>query len=119
MLTTHRDGIRFQTYATHEGFVMRVDCQSLRDGKIICSLLDSNKEGFLKGKHSRHRMKPRKLTSERSKAVIKVKQQKSGQWVVSKFAEEHNHPLVISSGSNLRDWLLTQTPVSSLNLPLS
>ncbi|KAI3965177.1 hypothetical protein MKX01_027668 [Papaver californicum] len=103
--------VYYDAYATHVGFVMRVDRRSLRDGKIYCRRLVCNKEGFRKGKPSQsENRKPRTLTREGCKAMIMVKQEKSGRWVVSKFSEQHNHPLVISDGTNRRSWLLTQTP---------
>ncbi|KAI3994627.1 hypothetical protein MKX01_027517 [Papaver californicum] len=108
--------VYYDAYATHVGFVMCVDRRrSLRDGKTYCRRLVCNKEGFCKGKPSKsENRKPRTLTREGCKAMM-VKQEKSGRWVVSKFSEEHNHPMVISDGTNRSSWLLTQTLASSLN----
>lgn len=107
----------YDAYATRMGFVMRADRRSLRDGKIICRRLVCNKEGFRRDRRTNtNNRKPRVVTREGCKAMIMVKQDKSGKWVVSKFEEEHNHPLVITSGTNRRNWLRNQTPVSSLNL---
>ncbi|KAF8402298.1 hypothetical protein HHK36_013250 [Tetracentron sinense] len=105
--------VYYDTYATRMGFVMRVDAfrRSLRDGKVICRRLVCNKEGFrkIRPKRSESR-KPRAITREGCKAMIMVKREKTGKWVVTKFIKEHNHPLVVSSGNTRRSLLLSQTP---------
>ncbi|XP_010268162.1 PREDICTED: protein FAR1-RELATED SEQUENCE 5-like isoform X1 [Nelumbo nucifera] len=104
----------YDAYATHLGFVMRVDAfrRSLRDGKVICRRLVCNKEGFRRNRPRRSESrKPRAITREGCKAMIMVKREKTGKWVVSRFVKEHNHPLVISSsGNSRRSLLLSQTP---------
>ncbi|PRQ55865.1 putative transcription factor FAR family [Rosa chinensis] len=40
--------------------------------------------------------KPRASTREGCKAMIHVKYDKSGKWVIAKFVKEHNHSLVVS-----------------------
>ncbi|KAL3752617.1 hypothetical protein ACJRO7_000080 [Eucalyptus globulus] len=82
------------------GLVMRVMscCCSERDGKILARRLGCNKEGYcvsIRGKFGPAR-KPRASTREGYKAMIHVKVDRSGKWVITKFVKEHNHPLVIS-----------------------
>ncbi|KAK2965814.1 hypothetical protein RJ640_025323 [Escallonia rubra] len=109
----------YDTYATHLGFIMRVDAfrRSMRDGKVVWRRLVCNKEGFRKCKPRRsENRKPRAITREGCKAMIVVKKEKTGKWVVTRFVTEHNHPLVVAPPSNRRTVLLSQTPVSALNL---
>ncbi|RZC47538.1 hypothetical protein C5167_040485 [Papaver somniferum] len=65
------------------------------DGRILSRRLGYNKEGrcnSTKGKHGPLR-KPRTSTREGCKAMILVKIEKSGKWVVTRFVKDHNHPL--------------------------
>lgn len=110
----------YDAYATSLGFIMRVDAfrRSMRDGKVVWRRLVCNKEGFrkLRPKRSENR-KPRAVTREGCKAMIVVKKEKTGQWVVTRFVKEHNHPLVVTPANGRRSILLSQTPVSA-NKPL-
>lgn len=92
--------IFYDEYARRVGFVMRVmSCRrSERDGKILARRLGCNKEGHcvsIRGKFGPIR-KPRPSTREGCKAMIHVKYDKSGKWVITKFVKDHNHPLVVS-----------------------
>uniref|UniRef100_A0A7N2MS78 FAR1 domain-containing protein n=2 Tax=Quercus TaxID=3511 RepID=A0A7N2MS78_QUELO len=92
--------IFYDEYARRLGFVMRVmSCRrSERDGKILARRLGCNKEGHcvsIRGKFGPVR-KPRPSTREGCKAMIHVKYDKSGKWVITKFVKDHNHPLVVS-----------------------
>lgn len=92
--------IFYDEYARRVGFVMRVmSCRrSERDGKILARRLGCNKEGYcvsIRGKFGPVR-KPRASTREGCKAMIHVKVDRSGKWVITKFVKDHNHPLVIS-----------------------
>ncbi|GLT68265.1 hypothetical protein SLA2020_405140 [Shorea laevis] len=92
--------IFYDEYARQVGFVMRVmSCRrSERDGKILARRLGCNKEGHcvsIRGKFGPVR-KPRASTREGCKAMIHVKYDKSGKWVITKFVKDHNHPLVVS-----------------------
>lgn len=92
--------IFYDEYARQIGFVMRVmSCRrSERDGKILARRLGCNKEGHcvsIRGKFGPVR-KPRASTREGCKAMIHVKYDKSGKWVITKFVKDHNHPLVVS-----------------------
>ncbi|XAR54553.1 hypothetical protein NMG60_11029741 [Bertholletia excelsa] len=90
----------YDEYARRVGFVVRVmSCRrSEVDGRILARRLGCNKEGFCistRGKVGAV-SKPRQSTREGCKAMILVKSNKSGKWVVSRFVKDHNHPLVIS-----------------------
>ncbi|XP_050217024.1 protein FAR1-RELATED SEQUENCE 5-like [Mercurialis annua] len=92
--------IFYDEYARQIGFVMRVmSCRrSERDGRILARRLGCNKEGYcvsIRGKFGNVR-KPRASTREGCKAMIHVKYDKSGKWVITKFVKDHNHPLVIA-----------------------
>ncbi|XP_010517884.1 PREDICTED: protein FAR1-RELATED SEQUENCE 5 isoform X1 [Camelina sativa] len=105
-----REGIEFESedaakmfyddYSRRIGFVMRImSCRrSEKDGKILARRFGCNKEGHcvsIRGKFGSVR-KPRPSTREGCKAMIHVKYDRSGKWVITKFVKEHNHPLVVS-----------------------
>ncbi|XP_050364978.1 protein FAR1-RELATED SEQUENCE 7 [Argentina anserina] len=103
----------YDAYATHLGFIMRVDAfrRSLRDGKVVWRRLVCNKEGFRKTRPQRsENRKPRAITREGCKAMIVVKREKSGKWTVTRFIKEHNHSLVVTPANGRRTVLLSQTP---------
>uniref|UniRef100_A0A5B7ATD6 FAR1 domain-containing protein n=1 Tax=Davidia involucrata TaxID=16924 RepID=A0A5B7ATD6_DAVIN len=103
----------YDAYATNLGFIMRVDAfrRSMRDGKVVWRRLVCNKEGFRKFKPRRsENRKPRAITREGCKAMIVVKKEKTGKWVVTRFVKEHNHPLVVTPANSRRSVLLSQTP---------
>ncbi|KAL0390298.1 UNVERIFIED_CONTAM: protein FAR1-RELATED SEQUENCE 5 [Sesamum calycinum] len=103
----------YDAYATKMGFIMRVDAfrRSMRDGNVVWRRLVCNKEGFRKCRPKRSESrKPRAITREGCKAMIVVKKEKTGKWVVTKFFKEHNHPLVAAPGNNRRSAQLSQTP---------
>lgn len=105
----------YDAYATQLGFIMRVDAfrRSLRDGKVVWRRLVCNKEGFRKTRPKRsENRKPRAITREGCKAMIVVKREKSGKWIVTRFIKEHNHSLVVTPANGRRTVLLSQTPVS-------
>ncbi|GMP48685.1 hypothetical protein CsSME_00015955 [Camellia sinensis var. sinensis] len=103
----------YDSYATSLGFVMRVDAfrRSMRDGNVVWRRLVCNKEGFRKCRPRRsENRKPRAITREGCKAMIVVKKEKTGKWVVTRFVKEHNHPLVVAPANSRRSVLLLQTP---------
>ncbi|KAK6940430.1 FAR1 DNA binding domain [Dillenia turbinata] len=103
----------YEAYATQVGFIMRVDAfrRSTRDGTVVWRRLVCNKEGFRKFRPKRcESRKPRAITREGCKAMIVVKKEKTGKWVVSKIVKEHNHPLVGSSANIRRTAVISQTP---------
>ncbi|KAK9289094.1 hypothetical protein L1049_017565 [Liquidambar formosana] len=85
----------YDAYAKHIGFVTRVSSysRSRLDGAIIARRLVCNKEGFKKGNVKR----PLAVTREGCKAMINVKRQKPGKWIISKFEKDHNHLLKVTS----------------------
>ncbi|XP_021752421.1 protein FAR1-RELATED SEQUENCE 5-like [Chenopodium quinoa] len=90
----------YDDYARKVGFVMRVmSCRrSEVDGRILARRFGCNKEGYclsIRGKLGQVR-KPRASTRGDCKAMILVKFDKSGKWVVTRFVRDHNHPLVVS-----------------------
>lgn len=92
--------IFYDEYARHVGFVMRVmSCRrSERDGRILARRFGCNKEGHcvsIQGKLGPVR-KPRASTREGCKAMIHIKYDQSGKWMITKFVKDHNHPLVVS-----------------------
>ncbi|KAK9287964.1 hypothetical protein L1049_016409 [Liquidambar formosana] len=92
--------IFYDEYARRLGFVMRVmSCRrSERDGRILARRLGCNKEGYcvsIRGKFGAVR-KPRPSTREGCKAMVHVKSDKSGKWIITKCIKDHNHPLVVS-----------------------
>ncbi|KAL8026918.1 hypothetical protein ABFX02_14G061200 [Erythranthe guttata] len=103
----------YDAYATHMGFTMRVDAfrRSMRDGSVVWRRLVCNKEGFRKSRPKRsENRKPRAITREGCKAMMVVKKEKTGKWVVTKFFKEHNHPLVFAPVNARRTAQLSQTP---------
>ncbi|XP_021774928.1 protein FAR1-RELATED SEQUENCE 5-like [Chenopodium quinoa] len=91
----------YDEYARKVGFVMRVmSCRrSEVDGRILARRFGCNKEGYclsIRGKLGQVR-KPRASTRGGCKAMILVKLDKLGKWVVTRFVRDHNHPLVVSA----------------------
>lgn len=85
-------------YSRHVGFDMRVSTyyRSKRDNSMISRLFVCSKEGFSARKDGSNEAKmksPRELKRVGCKAMLMVKKNTSGKWVVSKFETEHNHPL--------------------------
>ncbi|KAJ4962500.1 hypothetical protein NE237_022439 [Protea cynaroides] len=90
----------YNSYARRVGFSTRVSMsrRSRRDGAIIQRSFVCAKEGFRAEKErpgSDGKVKrPRAVTRVGCKAMLVVKIQESGKWVVSGFEKEHNHELV-------------------------
>ncbi|BBH08132.1 FAR1-related sequence 5 [Prunus dulcis] len=93
----------YNSYARRTGFSTRVSMsrRSRRDGAIIQRSFVCAREGFRVDKHGKPgsdregRVKrPRPETRVGCKAMLVVKIQDSGKWVVSAFVKEHNHELV-------------------------
>ncbi|GMP78553.1 hypothetical protein CsSME_00034461 [Camellia sinensis var. sinensis] len=87
----------YDEYATRVGFVTRVlsSRKSERDGSIIsrglgCRASPENQ------KPERVTLQKRDRRREGCTAMILVKREKPGRWVVRKFVRDHNHPLVVS-----------------------
>ncbi|XAR54556.1 hypothetical protein NMG60_11029745 [Bertholletia excelsa] len=87
----------YEEYATRIGFVTRVlsSRKSERDGTIIsrglgCRVGPGNK------KFERVSFQKRDRRREGCMAMILVKRENPGKWVVKKFVKDHNHSLVVS-----------------------
>ncbi|XP_038979513.1 uncharacterized protein LOC113463517 isoform X2 [Phoenix dactylifera] len=85
-------------YATQMGFKARVSSfiRSKRDKTIISRQLVCSREGFRSTKDANNEgrtKRPRMITRVGCRAMIMVKKQSSGKWVVSKFEKIHNHVL--------------------------
>ncbi|XP_042495370.1 protein FAR1-RELATED SEQUENCE 5-like [Macadamia integrifolia] len=91
--------IFYNSYARRVGFGTRVGVyhRSRRDGAIICRQIVCSRQGFRHGRDRDGESKSKRHRAETRvgcKAMIMVKKQDSGKWVVSKFSKEHNHELV-------------------------
>ncbi|KAL5861568.1 hypothetical protein ACOSQ4_002864 [Xanthoceras sorbifolium] len=100
--------VYYDTYAKRVGFIIRVgNChRSSRDGSIVSRRFLCNKEGFRvnnKKTKSLEVRKSREVTREGCKAMIMVRKEKSGKWVLTKLETEHSHPLGVLSGKDRRD----------------
>ncbi|XP_038702938.1 protein FAR1-RELATED SEQUENCE 5-like isoform X2 [Tripterygium wilfordii] len=91
----------YDEYAKRAGFIMRTDqCRrSEVDGRILSRRLSCNKQGFYVKTRDEYGpvRKPRPSTREGCKAMILVKVDKSGKWVVTRLVKEHTHTLIASS----------------------
>ncbi|KAK3184662.1 hypothetical protein Dsin_031948 [Dipteronia sinensis] len=100
--------VYYDSYAKRVGFIIRVgNChRSNRGGPIVSRRFLCNKEGFRVNNRKTKSLevrKPREVTREGCKAMIMVRKEKSGKWVVAKVETEHSHPLGIPSGKGRRD----------------
>lgn len=118
----------YDEYARRKGFIMRVDqCRrSEVDKRILSRRLSCNKQGFYVKMRDRFgpARKPRPSTREGCKAMMLVKVNKSGKWVVTRFVNEHSHPLVIGGCSSRNTMVssssyLTITPLLFHNISRS
>lgn len=107
----------YSTYAIHLGFVMRVDAfrRSMRNGELVWRRLVCNKEGFSKSRQSQNGKKKCRAIREGCKAMIIVKKEQSGKWIVAKLMKDHNHPLVVKPVNTPKGAILCKTPVSTSN----
>lgn len=87
-------------YARQEGFITRLDrChRSEIDNRILSRRLSCNKQGFYVRARNGTRpvRKPQVSIREGCEAMMLVKVNKHGKWVVTKFVKEHCHPLQVS-----------------------
>ncbi|XP_043719016.1 protein FAR1-RELATED SEQUENCE 5-like isoform X2 [Telopea speciosissima] len=85
----------YDDYAHRIGFITRVGSYSRSkvDGAIIGRRFVCNREGFSRGNVK----KPEAVTREGCKAMINVRREKTGKWIISKHEKGHNHPLIVSS----------------------
>lgn len=102
----------YNAYATRVGFIIRVSklSRSRRDGSTIGRALVCNREGFRTADKREKIVRQRSETRVGCKAMILVRKESSGKWVVTKLVKEHTHPL--SPGKGRRDLIYEQYPVS-------
>ncbi|KAI3745134.1 hypothetical protein L1987_58237 [Smallanthus sonchifolius] len=97
----------YDEYARRAGFKMRIDqCRrSEVDKKIISRRLSCNKEGYYTKSKNQFGQIRKQHTSSRQgcNAMILVRVNKFGKWVVTKFEKEHTHPLVFSACLSVND----------------
>ncbi|KAL7163648.1 hypothetical protein ACSBR2_039711 [Camellia fascicularis] len=100
----------YNAYATRVGFVIRVSklSRSRHDGSAIGRALVCNKEGFRMPDKREKIVRQRTETRVGCRAMILVRKVSSGKWVVTKFVEEHTHPL--TPGKGRRDLVYDQCP---------
>lgn len=86
----------YDVYARRIGFLTRVlsSRKSERDGSIISRGLGCR---GVSDNHKLRRVETEKRDKQRDAcpAMILVKREKPGKWIVRKFVRDHNHPLVI------------------------
>ncbi|KAK9135589.1 hypothetical protein Syun_014919 [Stephania yunnanensis] len=91
--------IFYNSYARRVGFSTRVSVyhRSRRDGAIICRQVVCSRQGFRQARDRERcisNKRQRADTRVGCKAMVMVKKQDSGRWVVSRLIKEHNHELV-------------------------
>ncbi|WJZ91424.1 hypothetical protein VitviT2T_010496 [Vitis vinifera] len=111
--------VYYDAYAKRVGFIIRVgNChRSGRDGSVISRRFLCNKEGFRVSNKKMKRLevrKPREITREGCRAMIMVRKDKSGKWIVTKLETEHCHPLGIPTGKGRRGSVQARPQVSLL-----
>lgn len=82
----------YDNYATRLGFITRVlsSRKSERDGTVISRGLGC------RGDSENHKSESLMIRKKGCTAMILVKREKPGNWVVRKFVRDHNHPLRVS-----------------------
>ncbi|KAL0724651.1 hypothetical protein Bca4012_039250 [Brassica carinata] len=86
----------YNAYATKVGFVIRVSklSRSRHDGSPIGRQLVCNKEGYRLPSKRDKVIRQRAETRVGCRAMILIRKESSGKWVITKFVKEHNHPLM-------------------------
>ncbi|XAR58793.1 hypothetical protein NMG60_11014335 [Bertholletia excelsa] len=97
----------YDAYAKRVGFIVRIgNChRSSCDGSVISRRFLCNKEGFRVNNKKIKRLevrKTREVTREGCKAMIMVRKEKFGKWVITKLETKHSHPLGIPAGKGRR-----------------
>lgn len=108
----------YNAYATKVGFVIRVSklSRSRHDGSPIGRQLVCNKEGYRLPSKRDKVIRQRAETRVGCKAMILIRKENSGKWVITKFVKEHNHSLM--PGRVRRGCIYDQYPVSCYSLSL-
>lgn len=100
----------YNAYATRVGFVIRVSklSRSRRDGSAIGRAFVCNKEGFRMPDKREKIVRQRAETRVGCRAMVLVRKLSSRKWVITKFVQEHTHPL--APGKGRRDSIYDQYP---------
>lgn len=111
----------YDEYARRAGFIMRLDqCRrSEVDKRIISRRLSCNKQGYYAVRSEVNHgpiIKQRTSRRECCDAMMLVKLEKSGKWVVTRFEKEHTHPLVVSDSLSRNALVSCQVPNVSIFL---
>ncbi|KAI4356277.1 hypothetical protein L6164_000310 [Bauhinia variegata] len=108
----------YSEYARREGFIVRLDrChRSEVDKRILSRRLSCNKQGFYAKARDGARgvRKPRVSIREGCEAMVLVKVNKSGRWVVTRFVKEHTHPLSLPGRPSSRNVELKDKKIQEL-----
>ncbi|XP_071690618.1 protein FAR1-RELATED SEQUENCE 3-like isoform X2 [Rutidosis leptorrhynchoides] len=112
----------YDAYAQRVGFKMRIDqCRrSEVDKKIISRRLSCNKGGYYtKSKNQFGQIKKLRTSSRQGcNAMMLVRVNKSGKWVVTRFEKEHTHPLLFSASLSLIEGDLKERTIEALTAEL-
>lgn len=86
----------YDEYAKSVGFIMRIDqCRrSEVDKRILSRRLSCNKQGYYVKMKDQNGSSS---TREGCKAMMLVKVNKAGKWMVTRFVKDHCHPLIVSA----------------------
>ncbi|CAH9113342.1 unnamed protein product [Cuscuta europaea] len=100
----------YNAYATRVGFIIRVSklSRSRKDGSAIGRALVCNKEGFRMADRREKVVRQRAETRVGCRAMILVRKDISGKWLVTKFVKEHTHSL--APGKGRRESIYDQFP---------
>ncbi|XP_057471251.1 protein FAR1-RELATED SEQUENCE 5-like [Actinidia eriantha] len=100
----------YNAYAMTVGFITRVSklSRSRRDGSTIGRALVCNREGFRMPDKRGKILRQRAETRVGCRAMILVRKESSGKWIVTKFVKEHTH--VLTPGEGRRGLIYDQYP---------
>ena len=109
----------YDAYAKRVGFIVRIgNChRSSQNGSVISRRFVCNKEGFRVSNNKVKRVevrKPRAVTREGCKAMIMIRKESSGAWIIVKLETQHSHPLGVSLGKARRSPVRAQSQVKQL-----
>lgn len=109
----------YDAYAKRVDFIVRIgNChRSSQNGSIINRRFVCNKEGFRVSNSKVKRVevrKPRAVTREGCKAMIMIRKESSGAWIIVKLETQHSHPLGASLGKACRGPVRPQLQVKHL-----
>lgn len=112
----------YDEYARRVGFKMRIDqCRrSEVDKRIISRRLSCNKEGYYtKAKNQFGQIRKQHTSSRQGcNAMMLVRVNKFGKWVVTRFEKEHTHPLVFSASLSVNEGDCKERRIQALSAEL-